>query len=62
MSEAHQEQPFKVHKFVCYAGRAIQQKRRHDAEEAKKAEKPEGWNDGQYYVAEPFDPEEGKRD
>jgi hypothetical protein len=53
-SESYNPQAvYKVDHFVCSAGRAIEQVRRRDQEQAKKDKKPEGWNDGRHYYAEP---------
>lgn len=46
-------QSYKVHSFFCAAGRAIEQIRRRDKEQAEREKRPEGWNDGIHYYAEP---------
>jgi hypothetical protein len=60
MADAHKEQPFAVETFTCHAGRAIQQARRKANADAKAAKKPDGWDDGIYYLARPHKPKEGK--
>lgn len=50
---------YKVHKFTCQAGRAKAKVAQQDAENARKANKPDGWNDGLHYYVERVDPEEG---
>lgn len=47
------KQPYKVSSFTCNAGRAIAIVRKRDEDEAKRAKKPEGWNAGLHYYAEP---------
>lgn len=58
IDQAHVKQPFLVHDSICYASRALETKRRADAEAAKKAGKPDGWDDGlMYFVTLPEDQE-----
>lgn len=61
MSVSHVDQAFKVEKFKCYAGRAIRMTSRRAAEDAKKAKRPEGWDDGLFYFARPATDEEVSR-
>jgi hypothetical protein len=49
---AHKEQPFLVHDFVCYAGRAIEALRAKHRVEHKGND---AWFDGRQYVAVPAD-------
>lgn len=55
---AHKRQAFKVDHFTCYAGRAIEMKRRMDR---KEHEKDDGWADGKHYYAVVPEVKEGQR-
>jgi hypothetical protein len=46
---------YRVHKVTCYAARAVERIRRHDAAEAEKHEDAEGWDDGVHYYPVPAD-------
>ena len=54
------QQVYLVDSFTCAAGRAIAIKRKADEDQAKKDKKPEGWNYGRHYYAEPVKPERDK--
>lgn len=58
---AHAERPFIVDKVICQAGRALEQTRRQDREDAEKAKKPDGWSDGLHYYVQPYEPKEDRR-
>lgn len=57
MSEAHSKHPFVVETFTCYAGRAMDIKRRMDRDDADATKKPDGWDDGLHYYVRPVDPD-----
>lgn len=61
VAQAHAGKPMDVHTFTCDAGRALAQKRRMDAEEAKEMGKPDGWNDGLHYYVIPT-PQDDEKD
>lgn len=52
---ADPEQAFRVDVATCYAGRARAQEDRRRRDDAKKHNKPEGWDDGQHLVVSPVD-------
>ena len=52
---AQQPRPFKVDKFTCYAGRALQQTRDAEAEQAKRDKRPDSWSHGVHYYVVPHD-------
>lgn len=54
---AHSKGAFVVDTFTCYAGRAIEAKRRMDRDAAKADKKPEGWADGLHYWVRPHEPD-----
>lgn len=47
------KQVYRVDSFTCTAGRAIEIVRRQEAEQAKKENRPDDWNAGLHYYAEP---------
>lgn len=47
------KQAYTVRHFTCQAARAMDVVRRKDDEEAKRLQKPEGWNAGRHYYVEP---------
>lgn len=47
------KQAYRVNSFTCQAGRAIETVRHKEADDAKRAKKPDGWNYGRHYYAEP---------
>lgn len=49
------KQPFLVDHFTCQAGRAIEKVRRTHREEADRANRPDGWDDGRHYYVTPVD-------
>lgn len=53
-SEAYDpKQIYKVDSFTCVAGRALAIARKRDEDQAKRDKKPEGWDAGRHYYAEP---------
>lgn len=60
MAQAHEDQMFEVKAYKCYAQRATRIAARRAVEEAKKAKKADGWDDGIFYIAQPVN-EEDKR-
>lgn len=55
------EQAFLIDKDICYAARQIERQRRVEQEEAKKLNKPDGWDDGMHYIASPISHDEAQR-
>lgn len=54
MAEAHDPaQAWIVDKFTCYAGRALRQIERQEADQAETARSPDGWADGLHYFVRP---------
>jgi len=46
---------FKVDKFTCYAGRALEQVRAKEHKAAEDTKRPDGWDDGVHYYVVPHD-------
>lgn len=46
-----------VDDFTCYAERAREGERRKKRDQAKDANRPDGWDDGLHYTVRPYDPD-----